>query len=230
MRYFHLLALIALGGAIALMGCSSPSASSKSYGFRPTPPSIEGKIPLNGVPRQLNMVQQLIPKGRYGRWKHRSMNPRYITIHSTQNYTGSAWDHSRALSGGALRARNGWGYLTWHFTVDDSVAIQHVPLNERGEHADFDGPGNRYSIGIEMCEHRGNNLSETIDRTAKLTAYLMHKEKIPLNHVVPHYHWPRRGHSPANKNCPHFLMDKGKPGKKWRWFLGKVNAYYRAMQ
>ena len=32
-----------------------------------------------------------------------------------------------------------------------------MPTNEQGEHADFDGPGNRYSIGIEMCENRGNN-------------------------------------------------------------------------
>jgi len=45
--------------------------------------------------------------------------------------------------------------------------------------------------------------------------------------VVPHYHWPRRGKHPANKNCPHFLMDHGRPGSKWRGFLGRVNYYYR---
>ena len=109
------------------------------------------------------------------------------------------------------------------------MAIQHLPLNVRGERADFDGPGNRYSIGIEMCEHRGNNRSITIDKTARLSAYLMHKYGIPLKNVVPHYHWPRRGRRPAHKNCPHFLMDNGRPGRKWAWFISKVNGYYKAM-
>ena len=93
--------------------------------------------------------------------------------------------------------------------VDDKVALQHMPTNEQGEHADFNGPGNNYSIGIEMCEHRGSNLGATMDRTAKLAAYLMVKNGIPLRNVVPHYHWPRRGCHPPKKNCPHFLMDNG---------------------
>ena len=160
------------------------------------------------------------------------MKPRYITIHSTQNYSADAWRHSLALKRGALRSPkrrggNRIGYLIWHFTVDDKVAIQHMPTSEQGEHADFDGPGNRYSVGIEMCEHRGCNRSATIERTAKLTAKLMHDHGIPLSRVVPHYHWPRRGKSPAHKNCPHFLMDNGRPGKKWRWFQSRVNYYYK---
>ena len=219
MRMAYLLTLVSLCALLGLSGCSTPQSHYSG-----------GPISLNSVPRSLNIVQRYIPKGRYGRWKKRPMDPRYITIHSTQNYTGNASDHARAHLNGAFRARNGWGFLTWHYTVDDSVIYQHLPLNERGEHADFDGPGNRYSIGIEMCEHRGNSLSATIDRTARLTAYLMHKEGIPLSHVVPHYHWPREGHSPSNKNCPHFLLDNGKPGAKWRAFLGKVNVYYKAMQ
>jgi N-acetylmuramoyl-L-alanine amidase len=104
-----------------------------------------------------------------------------------------------------------------------------MPTSEQGEHADFDGPGNRYSIGIEMCEHRGSNRAATLERTAKLTAYLMKKHGIPLSNVVPHYHWPRRGCSPAHKNCPWFLLDHGRPGAKWRWFQGKVNYYYRSL-
>ncbi len=177
----------------------------------------------------LHMVTDYIPKGKYGRWKYRPMKARYITVHSTQNYTGDAQAHAKALRNGALRAGNSLGYLTWHFTVDDKVVIQHLPLNERGEHADFDGPGNLYSIGIEMCEHRGNNLGFTIDKTARLVAYLMRTENIPLKNVVPHYHWPRRGKTPPNKDCPHFLLDNGKPGRKWQVFLKKVEGYYKAM-
>ena len=184
--------------------------------------------------RQINLKVDMVPRGTYGRKKIRPMNPRYITIHSTQNYTADAERHSLALKRGALRSPirkggNRIGYLIWHYTVDDRIAIQHMPTSEQGEHADFDGPGNNYSIGIEMCEQRGSNRSATVERTAKLAAVLMKRHNIPLRNVVPHYHWPRRGKNPPNKNCPHFLLDNGRPGKKWNIFLGRVNYYYRQL-
>lgn len=176
----------------------------------------------------------LIPSGKVGRRYYRPMQPRYITIHSTQNYSGDAYQHALALKRGALKATkrkggNRIGYLTWHFTVQDNIAIQHLPCREQGEHADFDGPGNNYSIGIEMCEHRGNDLAWTIDRTARLAAHLMYTYRIPLNHVVPHYHWPRISPSISqpHKDCPHFLLDNGRPGRTWQWFLGRVNMHYQ---
>jgi N-acetylmuramoyl-L-alanine amidase len=185
--------------------------------------------------REVNLKVDMVRAGTCGRKVVRPMRPRYITIHSTQNYTAGAERHSVALKRGALncaktKTGNRIGYLIWHFTVDDGLAIQHMPTSEQGEHADFAGPGNRLSIGIEMCEHRGNNLQVTMDRTAKLTAVLMKKNGIPLQNVVPHYHWPRRGKSPANKNCPHFLMDHGRPGAKWRAFLSRVNEQYRRLE
>jgi len=177
----------------------------------------------------------MVRAGTYGRKVVRPMRPRYITIHSTQNYTADAYRHAIALKNGALRSAktkhgNRIGFLIWHFTVDDHVAIQHMPTYEQGEHADFDGPGNRYSIGIEMCENRGCNREQVLERTAKLTAILMKKNGIPLQNVVPHYHWPRRGKNPPNKNCPHFLMDNGRPGKKWKAFLGRINYYYQSLE
>lgn len=186
----------------------------------------------SGLAREINLKVDMVPRGTHGRKVVRPMTPRYITIHSTQNWTAGADRHSLALKRGALRSPksktgNRIGYLIWHFTVDDSVAIQHMPVNEQGEHADFDGPGNRLSIGIEMCEHRGNNRDATVERTAKLAAKLMHEQGIPLSRIVPHYHWPRRGKKPANKNCPHFLLDNGRPGTKWRWFLGRVGYHYK---
>ncbi|GEP41932.1 peptidoglycan recognition protein family protein [Brevifollis gellanilyticus] len=183
--------------------------------------------------REVGVRPDLIKSGTAGRKIYRPMKPKYITIHSTQNYTGDAYNHALALKRGALRATkrkggNRIGYLTWHFTVQSNVAIQHLPCREQGEHADFDGPGNNYSIGIEMCEHHGNDLGLTIDKTARLAAYLMYTYNIPLSGVVPHYHWPRR--SPyikdPHKNCPHFLLDGGRPGSTWRWFQNRVNFHY----
>lgn len=182
-----------------------------------------GPLSPGALYRQVNVSKELLPaRGRVRAGLPR-MNPRYITIHSTQNWSRGADSkrHSLALRNGAL------GKVCWHYTADQGRVIQHLPDTVQGRHADGHGPGNQYSIGIEMCENPGNNLAATIDRTAKLTAVLMAEHNIPLRNVVPHYHWPREWMSPAHKNCPHFLLDNGRPGPKWAAFQRRVNAYYQ---
>ena len=132
----------------------------------------------------------LVPKGRYSRIKHRPMTPRYITIHATENRSrgGNAYAHAQMLKTGALKGRhNAIGYVGWHFTLDDHSIYQSLPTHERGEHADYDGPGNRSSIGIEMCENRGNDRARSLDKTARLTAWLLNEHGIPTSHV--HQRW-----------------------------------------
>ena len=175
----------------------------------------------------------IVPYRTYSRKYRRKMRPRYITIHSTQNraYSADARMHAIALNRGRLRSRNNsLGYLSWHYTVDESVIYQSLPDNEQGQHADYEGPGNRYSIGIEMCENRGNSRNMTLDRTARLVAYLMRKYRIPLENVVPHQHWRMVRYSDGKdlgyKNCPHFLMDSnGQPGVKWYTFKQHITKY-----
>lgn len=176
----------------------------------------------------------LVPKGLYARKYHRPMTPQYITIHATENRSrgAGAYAHSQMLKSGALKGRhNAVGYVSWHFTVDDHSTYQSLPTNERGEHADYDGPGNRTSIGIEMCENRGDDRTRTIDRTARLVAWLMREHGIPLSHVVPHMHWRMIRHDDrrdlGHKKCPHFLLDQGRLGPKWQAFLSKVESYRR---
>ena len=187
----------------------------------PAPRSLPRKSPTKLL-SEVKVRKDYISTSARGRRGAKSMRPRYVTIHSTQNWSSGAdaWRHGLALKNSKL------GKLSWHYTTDENVAVQHLPTNVTGRHADFDGPGNRYSIGIEMCEHPGNSRIRTVDRTAKLAAYLMYKYGIPLSRVVPHYHWPRHGRSPAHKNCPHFLLDNGRPGRKWRGFQAKVKGYH----
>ncbi|MEO1836757.1 MAG: N-acetylmuramoyl-L-alanine amidase [Akkermansiaceae bacterium] len=182
---------------------------------------------------KLGIIRAYIPHGRYGRHRVRYMRPRYITIHSTQNYNrnSNARTHAAMLSRGELRGRkNSLGYVTWHYTIDDHSIYQSLPDREAGQHADYEGPGNRYSIGIEMCENRGDSRSRTLDRTARLIALLMHEYNIPLSKVVPHQHWRMIRHSDGrdlgHKNCPYFLMENGKPSRKWSRFLRKVQTSY----
>ena len=171
---------------------------------------------------EVRLKQDIISRSARGR-TGRSMSPRYITIHSTQNWSKGADSNRHAL---ALK-NSKLGRISWHYTTDDRQAVQHLPTSEQGNHADHDGPGNKYSIGIEMCEHPGCSKTATMDRTAKLSAYLMVKHNIPLSRVVPHYHWPRWGKNPPNKNCPHYLMTNGRPGAKWQAYLAKVDRYHK---
>lgn len=242
-RVYTYAALIVMVVAF-LISCGTGPAPSQYYPtnsqavnvYQPNMGYAKPALSSSGLLKQVNLKRDYIPYGKHARKYRRKMNPRYITIHSTQNYNAraDAWQHSKALKKGKLRAYkqkggNRIGYLVWHYTIDEARVVQHLPDNEQGEHADFDGPGNNYSLGLEMCENRGNSRAATVERTAKLTAYLMKRHNISINNVVPHYHWPRAGSSRPNKNCPHFLLDNGRPGAKWRAFRSKVLGYYNLM-
>ncbi|HEY1462008.1 MAG TPA: N-acetylmuramoyl-L-alanine amidase [Terriglobales bacterium] len=193
--------------------------------------AISGGAPA-GAP-ELKITQDIIPPGNCGRSLHRPMRPTFITIHSTDNTSRSAdaLHHALAMNKGFRGRHNRTGFLTWHFTVDDHSIYQTLPTNETGEHADYEGEGNRSSIGIEMCVNRGNNLDITIDTTARLTARLMHQYDIPLDHVVPHMHWRMIRYSDSRdlgyKKCPRILLDGGRLGPKWSAFIAKVSSYGR---
>jgi N-acetylmuramoyl-L-alanine amidase len=182
---------------------------------------------------ELKITQDIIPPGQCGRPLHRPMRPTFVTIHSTDNTSRSAnaLNHALAMNKGLRGRHNRSGFLTWHFTVDDHSIYQTLPTNETGEHADYEGQGNRSSIGIEMCVNRGNNLDSTVDRTAQLTARLMRQYDIPLDHVVPHMHWRmiryKGGRNLGFKKCPRILLDGGRLGPKWSAFIAKVSSYAR---
>ncbi len=199
-----------------------PAVPSRSIEPRPVVIPQVSRRGASSLLREVRVEKDYLPYRARGRTR-RSMRPRYITIHSTQNWSrgADARRHSLALK------RSKLGRLSWHYTTDEDRAVQHLPTNEQGNHADYNGPGNKYSIGIEMCENKGNSRSATVERTAKLAAWLMYKHNIPISRVVPHYKWPRWGKRPPNKNCPHFLMTNGRPGAKWAGFVNKVRKYHR---
>jgi N-acetylmuramoyl-L-alanine amidase len=204
--------LLASIAALALGGCATRPVRTTS-----------------AAPAAVNLQQLIVPAGRVGRHIEFPLRAKYITIHSTDSPNAGAWTHARGMAAGNFRGRTKWnrtGYMTWHFTVDDGVAVQSLPLNIQGEHADHDGPGNRTSIGIEMCEFRnGARQAATIDRTARLTAWLCNTQGIPVDHVVPHYHWPQVHFHNNMKNCPRILLEHGVPGPRWDAFLRKVDGY-----
>jgi N-acetylmuramoyl-L-alanine amidase len=191
------------------------------------PADIEAEVDRAGLGAPGPFRQDLIPDGKFGRQIHERLRPRYITVHSTGSPGGTAAAHARLLREGKIRAKTKWntrGFNFWHFTVDDKETVQHLPLDETGQHADHDGPGNGTSVGIEICEFReAARQRAALTRAARLIAWLRKKYRIPLDHVVPHYHWTMHRFNNWHKPCPAILMDNGKPGAKWQAFLKQVD-------
>lgn len=122
------------------------------------------------------------------------MSPTFITIHNTANNDpdADALMHGRYLKGEDARRRK----VSWHFTVDDTRCVKHIPTNEVAWHA---GPANTQSIAIEVCQNRGINKAEAISRANLLTAVLMSFYGIDAQHVVPHQFW-------TGKDCPEVIL------------------------
>ena len=214
-----LVAVLAVGLG-SLFSCQQNPYLKTPTGYKFTP--MSNKIvprTMSRLAAECNIKVRIMSPSSRPRRGAKKLKPTFITIHSTANHSRSAtaMQHSRALTNGSISNRS------WHFTADQYMVVQNLPLNETGWHAGS-AAGNNNSIGIEMCEAEslGQNHYRTWDRAAKLTAVLMKRYRINLRHVVPHYHWTR-------KNCPAPLMTNGRPGPKWAWFLSRIDYYYRCI-
>ena len=140
----------------------------------------------DALPAELKITQNIIPPGKCGRPLHRPMRPTFIMIHSTDKTPRSAdaLNHALAMNKGLRGRHNRTGFLTG-ISLWTIIPFTKAPTNETGEHADYEGQGNRSSIGIEMCVNRGNNLGSTIDRTAQLTARLKRQYRYSSQSCCP---------------------------------------------
>ena len=217
-----LLAAAALG-ALFFSSCATPHSTG-----------------LGGNPRvqALNLRSALLAPGQHGRLVNRTMRPAYITIHSTENPGGTAEMHAHYLLSSGKRSKNNprfgrSGWVTWHYTVDDHEVAQHLLPTEQGDHADYGGPGDTSSIGIEICEFRDpQRQAAALDRGARLAAALADQFGIPQSHIVPHKHWPRWDYGAAGKPCPRILLERDphspggwRLGEKWDRFVALVGHY-----
>ena len=178
----------------------------------------------------------LLPPNVHGRLVARTMTPRYITIHATENCNATADAHARYLynkgkkSSNRRFGRSGW--VTWHYTVDDREIVQHMLPTEQADHADYGGVGDRQSISIEICEFSDpRRQAEALDRAARLAAALADRFHIPSSRIVPHMNWPRYDFK-YGKPCPKILLtrDPGVPGgwykgPKWKRFIQQIERY-----
>lgn len=144
----------------------------------------------------VKIIKDFIPKGNRNR-PGNYMKPLYITVHNTANTKKGA----DAANHASFVKRSSTA-VSWHFTVDDKVIYQHLPLKENGWHAgDGRGTGNMKSIGIEICENADGNFEKAVENAQWLIRQLMTEQSIPLANVVPHKRW-------SGKECPRKLLNR----------------------
>lgn len=162
----------------------------------------------------MEITKDFIPSGR-GNRPGFFMYPQFCTIHNTGNPNATAIAHASYLSRNSVAERLP---VSWHFTVDDQNIVQHLPTNEAGFHAGdgINGPGNRSSIGIEICEFEDEERQKQAEaNAAELIAYLLKEHDLTVDKVVQHNRW-------SGKNCPRVL--RARHGG-WEAFMGEVKKY-----
>lgn len=141
----------------------------------------------------MELKQDLIPETNSNR-PQTSLSPSYITIHETANTSNgaNAEMHARYVKGQDAQDRQ----VSWHITVDDTQAIQHLPFIEVGWHA---GSGNQQSIGIEICVNQDGDFPQARANAISLVRGLMDDLEIGIDYVVTHEYW-------TGKSCPANLL------------------------
>lgn len=160
---------------------------------------------------ELNLTVELIDQGHRNR-PGSPIRPTSITVHNTSNtHAGADADaHSKFVRNTGhyiYQGRERW--VSWHYTVDDTKLIKHLPINEKAYHA---GAANNSSIAIETCMNDGIDQDAADDRLAKLVAVLLYDLDAGVDAVKTHRDW-------TGKNCPVLLL------KKWPRFMSKVESY-----
>lgn len=133
----------------------------------------------------------------------------YITIHETDNPSRGAG----ARAHGNFQRNGGGSDTSWHYSVDDTVAVQSYSDIAQCWHAGS-STGNNQSIAIEICVNPDSNYNQAFKNAQELTKILMKRHGIPVSNVVKHQYW-------SGKNCPSRMINSG----RWQEFLNGLSGH-----
>ncbi|MFD1203754.1 N-acetylmuramoyl-L-alanine amidase family protein, partial [Sporosarcina contaminans] len=144
------------------------------------------------------IINNYIDRSLYPLKSPYEMKPEYITIHNTYN-------DATALNEIAYMHRNKTA-TSYHVAIDDKHAVQAIPFNRNAWHAgDGQGPGNRKSIGIEICYSKsgGPKYAAAEANAIEYIAHVLKQYGWGIDRVKWHRDW-------SGKKCPHRIIDEGR--------------------
>lgn len=164
----------------------------------------------------LTINRQLIDEDRYPIKASYEMEPEYVTIHNTANNASAAGEIAYMVSNDQ--------YVSYHWAVDDTEAIQAIPHDRNAWHCGDgeDGVGNLKSIGIEIChslDPENPHYPQSEENGAKLAAIVLHEAGLGLDTIRKHEDW-------SGKYCPHRILDNG----DWENFKERIAKYYNEIK
>ena len=158
----------------------------------------------------LTITNVAMPKNKYSIKCPYTMVPKGITIHNTANDASAMAEISYMIGNDNT--------VSYHYAVDDTRAVQGLPLNRNGWHASdgASGFGNRNTIAIEICYSKsgGAKFDKAEINASKLVAKLMKTYGWDISKVKRHYDY-----APDRKYCPHRTITNG-----WTRFLNMCQA------
>lgn len=142
-----------------------------------------------------------------------TMNAEYVTVHNTANDAPAQNEITY------MNSNN--NQVSFHFAIDDKEVVQGIHLNRNAWHAGDggNGPGNRKTIGIEICYSKsgGTNFIKAEKLAAKFIAQLLDERSWGIDRVKKHQDW-------SGKYCPHRTLDMG-----WNRFIGMIESELKAI-
>lgn len=155
----------------------------------------------------IEVIQDLVPKSKYGIKSPYTMEAEFITYHNTANDA----DADNEIS----YMKNNDNEVSYHFAVDSEKVVQGIPVNRNAWHCGDggNGTGNRKSIGVEVCHSLsgGEKYDMAEELASKFIAQLLHERGWGVNRVKEHNHW-------SGKNCPHRIRDEG----RWNEIIDEI--------
>lgn len=162
----------------------------------------------------MEVIQNLVPPGKYSIKCPYTMTPEFIVVHNTANDASARNEIAYMISNN--------NQVSFHYAIDDKEIVQGIPENRNAWHAGdgANGPGNRKGIAVEICYSKsgGSKFIEAEKLAAKFIAYKLKEKGWGIDKVKKHQDF-------SGKYCPHRTLDMG-----WQRFLDMVQSELNALK
>lgn len=142
--------------------------------------------------------------------------PGYWVQHETANYAAGADAamHNRYLHNGAEGQQT-----SFHFTVDDGVIYQMIPIDEvTWQSADGAGDGNMSGVSSELCVNRGINTAKARNNAEALAGGVLGALGLGSDRTKRHWDFNFNNLPSQRHHCPDEIMNDG----YWPTFVENV--------